>query len=66
MFIGAGMDEAAIVALLDQALLSDEEMVREPISRAERRHMLESLGCCDPLELAERHSLVGRRGPDRG
>ena len=29
MFIGAGMDEAAIVALLDQALLSDEEMVRD-------------------------------------
>ena len=27
VFIGAGMDETAIVALLDEALLNDDEMV---------------------------------------
>ena len=28
VFIGAGMDEAAITALLDEALLNEDEMVR--------------------------------------
>ncbi len=45
VFIGAGMDEAAIVALLDQALLSDEEMVREAAARAQRQTQLGTLGC---------------------
>ena len=48
MFIGAGMEEAAIVALLDAALLTDEEMVRD----AARRHLPAHdapAGPCRPL-----------------
>ena len=36
VFIGAGMDEAAIVALLDAALLNDYEMVSDGTNAAER------------------------------
>ena len=66
MFIGTGMDEAAIVALLDQALLSDEEMVRETASRAGCQKCVQYIAPgVTPSMVPVRHSPNGGHGPQQ-
>ena len=57
MFIGAGMDEPAIVALLDQALLSPEEMVRRTTPEPDCSLVSNASPLTEPSE------LDGGRGP---
>jgi hypothetical protein len=56
VFIGAGMDEAAIVALLDAALLNDDEMVRADHSVCEAKTVYPP----DPPTSSERDAVCSR------